>query len=291
MDINFPDRPPHPSKLDQIDIKSLDPRIILDKSSQRWLFEHNEKEYEFDYIKNEWISTLKRKQDADDDVYDEEQRNKEDIKRQRKEEMSRVKSEINELKQQQYQKKRKNHSIYITNLPSSLTNQEIEKSFGTFGKIQLDKSGKPKIKMYFDDKGKFKGDVLIIYSHLDSAYLAIEMMDNSLFNGQTIRVEHARFEDKPQDKKKLDQKVIVTIENMFRKDEFVNDKNLKADIIDDINEETEKIGIPKVLDIHFDCDNRSVLVTFDTLEHAKLCIEDFNNRYYDGLQLNVKLKN
>lgn len=294
MGNNFPERPPHPSRLDQIDIKSLDPRLVLDKSTQRWLFEHNDKEYEFDYAKNEWISILKR---SHDDIEKEEEdkdedKNREDIKRQRKEEMSKIKSEINQLKQQQYQKKRKNHSIYITNLPSTLTIQDIEKSFGTFGKIQFDKEGKPKIKMYRDEKGNFKGDALVIYTLLDSAYLAIEMMDNSLFNGQTIRVEHARFDDKPLDKKKSEQShfPVVIIENMFRNEELTSDKYLKTDIIEDINEECVKIGIPKVLDIQFESEKGNVTVKFDTLEHAKICIQKFNNRYYDGLQLNVKLK-
>ncbi|RCK65094.1 Cold sensitive U2 snRNA suppressor 2 [Candida viswanathii] len=291
MTDEFPDRPPHPSKLDKIDITALDPRIVLERSSssstQRWLFEHDSQEYEFDYIKSTWVpATSKRAHDDTD-----EDQNRQDIKRQRKEEMARVKSELNELKQTHLHKTRKNHSIYISNLPSGLTAQKIESTFSTFGKIQSSReSGQPKIKMYYGESGAFKGDALVVYSLLDSAYLAIEMMDNTLFDGQTIRVEHARFEDKPREERKKGESREIVIGNMFRKEEMASDEYLKEDITEDIKEECDKIGIPNVLGIEFNADTGSVMVKFDSIENAKLCVQKFNNRYYDGLHLNVQLK-
>ena len=48
----------------------------------------------------------------------------------------------------------------------------------------------------------FKGEALIIYSNPESALLAIEMMDNTQYNGNTIRVEEAKFDNKKENPKK-----------------------------------------------------------------------------------------
>ncbi|EMG50319.1 putative spliceosome factor [Candida maltosa Xu316] len=184
MSEDFPARPPHPSGLEKVDIKTLDERLILEKETQTWLFEKNGHEYEYDYMKSQWISTSKR-------AISDEDANKEDIKRQRKEDMSKLKSELNQLK-----KRKRNTAVYVSNLPIDLTVTDIEHAFNNFGKIQVGKDGNLKIKMYNDDSGKFKGEALVIFAQPDSASLAIEMMDNSLFNGQNIRVEEAKFDEK-----------------------------------------------------------------------------------------------
>ena len=88
MSKDFPAKPPHPSTLESIDLSELDPRLVLDKASQRWLFEEGDQEYEYDYIKEQWVNTSKRSLSEDDT-------NKEDIKRQRKQDMSKLKEELN----------------------------------------------------------------------------------------------------------------------------------------------------------------------------------------------------
>lgn len=48
-------------------------------------------------------------------------------------------------------------------------------------------SGKPRIKLYEDDKGKFKGDALVVYFRAESVPLAIQMLDDTDFRiGQTM---------------------------------------------------------------------------------------------------------
>lgn len=167
MSKDFPAKPPHPSTLESIDLSKLDPRLVLDKASQRWLFEEGDQEYEYDYIKEQWVNTSKRSLSEDDT-------NKEDIKRQRKQDMSKLKEELNSLKQ-----KKKNSSIFISNLPVDSGFSEIEETFSKYGKISVGKDEKPRIKMYTNEKGSFKGEALIIYSNPESALLAIEMMDNA----------------------------------------------------------------------------------------------------------------
>ena len=78
---------------------------------------------------------------------------------------------------------------------------------------------------------------MIIYSNPESALLAIEMMDNTQYNGNTIRVEEAKFDNKRRIQRKQDSlSKAVIIRNMVRK-ELANDIHIKQDIIDDIKEE------------------------------------------------------
>ena len=92
--------------------------------------------------------------------------------------------------------------------------------------------------MYTNEKGSFKGEALIIYSNPESALLAIEMMDNTQYNGNTIRVEEAKFDNKRRIQRKQDSlSKAVIIRNMVRKEELANDIHIKQDIIDDIKEE------------------------------------------------------
>lgn len=278
MSKDFPAKPPHPSTLESIDLSKLDPRLVLDKASQRWLFEEGDQEYEYDYIKEQWVNTSKRSLSEDDT-------NKEDIKRQRKQDMSKLKEELNSLKQ-----KKKNSSIFISNLPVDSGFSEIEEAFSKYGKISVGKDEKPRIKMYTNEKGSFKGEALIIYSNPESALLAIEMMDNTQYNGNTIRVEEAKFDNKKENPKKKQDSLskAVIIRNMVRKEELANDIHIKQDIIDDIKEECKNIGISDIEDIVFNEENATVLVKFSKEELLLLCIKKFHNRYYDGLTLDVQ---
>lgn len=278
MSKDFLAKPPHPSTLESIDLSELDPRLVLDKASQRWLFEEGDQEYEYDYIKEQWVNTSKRSLSEDDT-------NKEDIKRQRKQDMSKLKEELNSLKQ-----KKKNSSIFISNLPVDSGFSEIEEAFSKYGKISVGKDEKPRIKMYTNEKGSFKGEALIIYSNPESALLAIEMMDNTQYNGNTIRVEEAKFDNKKENPKKKQDSLskAVIIRNMVRKEELANDIHIKQDIIDDIKEECKNIGISDIEDIVFNEENATVLVKFSKKELLLLCIKKFHNRYYDGLTLDVQ---
>lgn len=278
MSKDFPAKPPHSSTLESIDLSKLDPRLVLDKASQRWLFEEGDQEYEYDYIKEQWVNTSKRSLSEDDT-------NKEDIKRQRKQDMSKLKEELNSLKQ-----KKKNSSIFISNLPVDSGFSEIEEAFSKYGKISVGKDEKPRIKMYTNEKGSFKGEALIIYSNPESALLAIEMMDNAQYNGNTIRVEEAKFDNKKENPKKKQDSLskAVIIRNMVRKEELANDIHIKQDIIDDIKEECKNIGISDIEDIVFNEENATVLVKFSKKELLLLCIKKFHNRYYDGLTLDVQ---
>lgn len=48
-------------------------------------------------------------------------------------------------------------------------------------------SGKPRIKLYEDEQGNFKGDALVVYFRSESVPLAIQMLDDTDFrSGQSV---------------------------------------------------------------------------------------------------------
>lgn len=75
------------------------------------------------------------------------------------------------MKKQQEKKPRQpkqNSAIWVTNLPLDATFEEIEEKFTRWGGMiakSID-TGKPRIKMYEDDEGNFKGEALISESPL-----------------------------------------------------------------------------------------------------------------------------
>ncbi len=79
-------------------------------------------------------------------------------------------------------RERKNTAVYVTCLPLDVTVQEVHDVFSRCGVIaeEIDK-GKPRIKLYTDENGNFKGDALILYFRAESVDLAIQMLDDTDF--------------------------------------------------------------------------------------------------------------
>lgn len=95
-------------------------------------------------------------------------------------------------------KVQENRAIYITNLPHDTTEEELEQTFKKYGIIDQGADGRPRIKMYTDEEGKFNGEALIVYFKKDSISLAIRMMDDYFFriedqSAGSIRVKEADF--------------------------------------------------------------------------------------------------
>ena len=79
-------------------------------------------------------------------------------------------------------RERKNTAVYVTNLPTNITLEEVNAVFSRCGVIaeEIDR-GKPRIKLYTDEDGSFKGDALIVYFRAESVELAIQMLDETDF--------------------------------------------------------------------------------------------------------------
>ena len=72
--------------------------------------------------------------------------------------------------------------MYITNLPLDADEEEVRYVFSKCGVIaeEID-SGKPRIRLYENEDGKFKGDALVVYFRGESVDLAIQMLDDTDF--------------------------------------------------------------------------------------------------------------
>ncbi|KAL9086354.1 MAG: hypothetical protein Q9165_007140 [Trypethelium subeluteriae] len=95
-------------------------------------------------------------------------------------------------------RQRKNTAIYISKLPLDTDEEEVRSTFSRFGIIadEID-SGKPRIKLYTDENGNFKGDALVVYFKPESIQIAIDMMDRAQFRpgvkGTEVGVKEADF--------------------------------------------------------------------------------------------------
>lgn len=99
-------------------------------------------------------------------------------------------------------RERKNTAVYVTSLPLDTTVQEVHDVFSRCGVIaeEIDR-GKPRIKLYMDDDGNFKGDALVLYFRAESVDLAIQLLDDTEFrlgDGQKMKVAAADFSYKAQ---------------------------------------------------------------------------------------------
>jgi HIV Tat-specific factor 1 len=145
------------------------------------------------------------------------------------------------------------------------------------------------------------------------------MLDGTKVGDESIKVEPAKFEQKQstdgekkqltqeqrrllQEKKKSlsrkltdwddDGKVpIVVVKNMFRPNEYAQDKSLQLDIQLDIQDECRKLGIDRdISKIAFDQSRGNVTIEFKLSHLSKLCIKSFDGRYFDGLKLSASFK-
>lgn len=77
----------------------------------------------------------------------------------------------------------KNRAIYVTGLPLDVTVDEVADVFSRKCGVIAEEidSGRPRIKLYADDDGNFKGDALVVFFQPQSVELAIMLLDNSHF--------------------------------------------------------------------------------------------------------------
>ncbi|KAL2795726.1 nuclear mRNA splicing factor-associated protein [Aspergillus keveii] len=195
----FSNFPQDPSEFDS------DPRISFSKLDNKFILETEDgQEYSYDTILKRWIPTvdedlLQKQQEAYrvEGVDEDEKANAQQLKKKRK--------QGEEGESQKQKKQRVNTAVYVTSIPLDAQFDEIRDMFSRCGVIaeEID-SGRPRIKMYTGDDGKFKGEALVVYFRPESVNLAIQMLDDSDFRlGETgpqgsMRVQAADFSFKSQ---------------------------------------------------------------------------------------------
>ncbi|GAA6048696.1 hypothetical protein JCM3770_002026 [Rhodotorula araucariae] len=105
-------------------------------------------------------------------------------------------------------KARGNTAVFVSSLPESTTVSQLVETFSKAGLILEDVSGEPKVKLYKDADGRFKGEALIVYLQEASVALACRLFDETelvLGSGEgTISVKEAQWDSKKADKAKED---------------------------------------------------------------------------------------
>ncbi|KAK2595236.1 hypothetical protein QQS21_007023 [Conoideocrella luteorostrata] len=78
---------------------------------------------------------------------------------------------------------RQNTAVYVTGLPLDATVTEVHDLFARKAGVIAEEidSGAPRIKLYSDDAGNFKGDALIVFFKPQSVEMAIMLLDDTYF--------------------------------------------------------------------------------------------------------------
>ncbi|KAH9902230.1 hypothetical protein F4778DRAFT_781465 [Xylariomycetidae sp. FL2044] len=78
---------------------------------------------------------------------------------------------------------RQNTAIYVTGLPLDVTVDEVHETFSRKCGVVAEEidSGRPRIKLYTDDQGNFKGDALVVFFKPQSVDMAIMLLDDTEF--------------------------------------------------------------------------------------------------------------
>ncbi|KAL9121303.1 MAG: hypothetical protein Q9187_002137, partial [Circinaria calcarea] len=213
-------------------------------------------------------------------------------------------------------RERKNTAIYVTNLPSDTDVEEVESVFSKCGVIaeEIDR-GKPRIKLYTDDQGNFKGDALIVYFRAESVNLAIQMLDDTDFRfgeaapGGKMKVVAADFSYKTQkdplpkssgkDKKKIIKKTQKlnnkladwddddpsAIQEASSRWDKVEDPAAILDIKEDIREECTKLGDVTNVVLYDKEPDGIASVRYSNPEAARACVNVMNGRFFAGTQV------
>lgn len=78
---------------------------------------------------------------------------------------------------------RENTAIYVTGLPADATVEEVHDVFARKCGVIAEEidSGKPRIKLYTEADGSFKGDALVVFFKAPSVKMAIMLLDDTEF--------------------------------------------------------------------------------------------------------------
>lgn len=90
---------------------------------------------------------------------------------------------------------KQNTAVYVTGLPLDVTTDEVHDLFSRKGGVIAEEidSGAPRIKMYADSEGNFKGDALVVFFKPQSVEMAIMLLDDTYFRYTTSGISEGRM--------------------------------------------------------------------------------------------------
>ncbi|CAG8955421.1 hypothetical protein HYFRA_00010285 [Hymenoscyphus fraxineus] len=181
----FPTDPSEFDSDDRISFSKLDNKFLLVVSDGT--------EYEFDDAIKRWIpvvdeALLEQQQKAYQVAGVDENEPVEAMKRKRKKEYVNGEDEGGREKKAPKKQRaplppRANTAVYVTGLPFNVTISEVHEVFSRKCGVIAEEidSGAPRIKLYTNEKGEFKGDALIVFFKAPSVDMAIMLLDDTEF--------------------------------------------------------------------------------------------------------------
>uniref|UniRef100_A0A7E4WDU1 17S U2 SnRNP complex component HTATSF1 n=1 Tax=Panagrellus redivivus TaxID=6233 RepID=A0A7E4WDU1_PANRE len=201
----------------------------------------------------------------------------------------------------------KNTNVYVSGLPTSITEEEFIEFMSKAGVIMKDpRTNKRKFKLYKNPDGSYKGDGICCYVMMESVALACDILDGWDLNGSKVHVERAKFEmkgsfDPSKKKRKLtaDQKkkflesqkktfewvpdkprnyrpvsdCTVILKNVFGRDEMLADVTLALDLKTQVQEACTRFGTVKKVVVYENHPDGVVSVTFPVVEESDYCVK------------------
>ncbi|KLT39738.1 hypothetical protein CC85DRAFT_330491 [Cutaneotrichosporon oleaginosum] len=146
-----------------------DPRAHVDKITGKWQYEDEQTGQEYEWTGKTWIALVPAAPVL---------AREEKIKK-RKAGDKENNREARPAKVQMTGPKSKKTAVWVSNLPPNTTVDLLQSVFSKAGVLHVDDQGKPRIKLYYDDDGKFKGDALVMYFKEGSVDLAITLLDDT----------------------------------------------------------------------------------------------------------------
>ncbi|KAM7193547.1 hypothetical protein V8F33_007774 [Rhypophila sp. PSN 637] len=164
---------------------NTDDRISFSKTDKKFIaVQEDGQEYEFDHQLGRWKPLVDEEEiDTWASAYNAQPaRGGEKRKADHEDDHSNGRSS-KQAKKNKQQKPRQNTAVYVTGLPLDTTVEEVQELFqrkcGVIAE-EID-SGRPRIKLYTDSEGKFKGDALIVFFKPESVEMAIMLLDDTDF--------------------------------------------------------------------------------------------------------------
>ncbi|MCP9260418.1 hypothetical protein DINM_003769 [Dirofilaria immitis] len=179
----------------------------------------------------------------------------------------------------------RNTSVYVSNLPFSITEESFIELMSKCGVIQRDaRTNKLKVKLYKNEDGTIKGDGRCCYIKKESVIMALDILDGWNVDGKIISVEKAKiFEwkpEKPRNYRPISDCTIV-MKNMFTLEQMMKNAALMLDLEEEIRKVCERFGTNNPEGV--------ICVTFQNVEHSDIAVRSLNGRVVDGRQISVTL--
>ncbi|UKZ79563.1 hypothetical protein TrVFT333_007321 [Trichoderma virens FT-333] len=182
---------PFPTDVQEFD---SDERISFSKLDNKFIAVHDDgTEFEFDADQKKWVPAEEEPLEDDlDDLREYSGTPADDDASNKKRKQGVENGDANDgtpkparpnKKQKPPPQPKQNTAVYVTGLPADATVDEVHDLFSRKGGVIAEEidSGAPRIKMYNDSEGNFKGDALIVFFKPQSVDMAIMLLDDTNF--------------------------------------------------------------------------------------------------------------